>query len=121
MESQQKRKSFITGKLLSFTRTSKSSSDVQYNSRVKPNWVCTSVPSITYLVDHQDSKPQPRQKVSFLAVSEYDYNVLNGFESYISTAGDENVNMKASSYISSVRERFKLERINSERQIYHDQ
>uniref|UniRef100_A0A803KWL8 Uncharacterized protein n=1 Tax=Chenopodium quinoa TaxID=63459 RepID=A0A803KWL8_CHEQI len=115
MDSQQNRKGFIKGKLFSFTRASKSSQNVHYsNNRMRPNLSSASVPSITYLVDHQDFNSQPRQKVS-LFVPEYTYKSVNEFESYFSTVDDENVNMKAASYISSVRERFKLERINSER------
>ncbi|XP_021727663.1 uncharacterized protein LOC110694803 [Chenopodium quinoa] len=114
MDSQHNRKGFIKGKLLSFTRASKSSSNLQYSSRMRPNLSSASVPSITYLVDHQDFNPQPRQKVS-LFVPEYNYKSVNEFESYFSTVDDENVNMKAANYISSVRERIKLERINSER------
>ncbi|KMT09669.1 hypothetical protein BVRB_6g131190 [Beta vulgaris subsp. vulgaris] len=120
MESQHKRRGFLRGKLLSFSRTSKSSASAQYTSRIRPNLSSASVPSITYVVEHQDLKPQPRQKVSYL-VPEYDYNSVNQFESYFSTVADENVNMKAVSYISTVKERFKLERINSERKICRDQ
>lgn len=106
--------------LLSFSRASKAPPSIQYSSRMKPNLSSASAPSITYLVDHQDSKPQPGQKVSFLA-PEYDKKYVNQLDSYFSTVEDENVNMKAANYISSVRESFKLERLNSERKICHGQ
>lgn len=122
MDSQHRRRGFIKGmRLFSFSRASKSCSGVQYTSRMKPSYQSSaSVPPITYLVDHKDTKPKGRPKVSLFVPEYHDSSSFNELESYLSSAGDENVNMKAASYISTVREKFKLERMNSERKISHD-
>ncbi|KAL9241794.1 hypothetical protein vseg_015860 [Gypsophila vaccaria] len=102
---QTKRRSFIKEKLLSFTR----------HPKPNPNPYPDSSAYITYLMAYQDMmQPQPRQALS-VVLPDYGYNNNNksgmsDFESYFTTVADENVNMKASVYISSVRDRLELEK-----------
>lgn len=49
-------------------------------------------------------------------VNRDNHQKLSHFETLF---GDESVDIKAESYISSVQERFKLERVNSERIVRH--
>ncbi|KAM7267504.1 hypothetical protein ACFE04_009670 [Oxalis oulophora] len=104
-----RRGGFIKGKLMAFSRSSNkpSTTNVQYNSKVKP--------FSQSLVHHQDygfSTQVP--KVSFVNVAENNNrDKLNKFERvFASVPIDESVDLKATSYITSVQERFKLEGIN---------
>ncbi|CAN6575150.1 hypothetical protein C1H46_042995 [Malus baccata] len=131
MESNRKRGGFMKGKLMPFYRAAKpiSKTSMQYSSiaiatsEVKPSQATTSPAySVGYTVHGQDyviAAAQPKQKVSFiLPAGAADHHTKNSlikqqyFDHY-GGAGDEDVDMKAASYISSVQERFKLERINS--------
>lgn len=113
MESNRKRKGFIKGKLMPLYRVAKSSSNVPYGSKVlKPNQpsAATATASVGYVVqDYVVAQQKP--KVSFMVQADKNREVSQ-FENLF---GDEMVDDKAASYISSVKERFKLERSNSER------
>ncbi|KAI9177495.1 hypothetical protein LWI28_015941 [Acer negundo] len=126
MESNRKRRvsGFVKGKLLPLYRVAKpSSATMQYStsSKVKPSQSSSATASVGYVVHHQDyliSQPTA-QKVSFIVPDNNNMNnrdkYLSQFETIFGVAGDECVDIKAASYISSVQERFKLERLNSER------
>ncbi|KAJ9152708.1 hypothetical protein P3X46_026243 [Hevea brasiliensis] len=105
MESNSKRSGFMKGELMPFYRSPKpSSSNLQYTCIViKPSQSSPSAPSVGFLVHQEYIIAPPKQNKG------YTYGV----------PGDESVDMKAASYISSVQERFKLEQSNSER-IKHD-
>lgn len=117
MESSRKRRGFMKGKLMTFYRAAKPSSTVQYTSKViKPSQSSPSASSVGYLhvQDYVISGQLPTKKVSFLLPessleSTFDVGAIHG------VACDDAVDTKAATYISSVQERFKLERINSER------
>ncbi|KAG6716238.1 hypothetical protein I3842_04G038700 [Carya illinoinensis] len=97
MEANRKRRGFVKGKLMPFHGSAtKPSSTVQYiSSKVKLN----------------QSSPSTADPLGFLCKYENLYGSL---------AADESVDTKAATYISSVRERFKLERMNSERKKSQD-
>ncbi|KAJ4729483.1 Dynein heavy chain 1, axonemal [Melia azedarach] len=115
MEANRKRRGFIKGKLMPFYRVaSKSSPTVQYSSKVKPNQSSPAAASVGYVI------AQPKPKVSFIVPTHDNNNnnnnnnrdKLSQLEKLYGVVGDESVDSKAASYISSVQERFKLERVN---------
>lgn len=135
MESNRKRRGFMKGKLMPFyrvnskpcstnsnttgTNTSSKQSNMQYmtSSKVKPNQAYPSPSAVGFLVhNHKDyhviatqAQDQPKQKITFIVPpSHADHQQLD-----YNLAGDDMVDMKAAIYISSVQERFKLERVNS--------
>ncbi|KAG2710626.1 hypothetical protein I3843_04G036300 [Carya illinoinensis] len=128
MEANRKRRGFVKGKLMPFHRSAtKPSSTVQYiSSKVKLNQSSPSTADPLGFLVHQDYVvAQPKQKaVSFIVPPDHnnrDLIVLSKYENlYGSLAADESVDTKAATYISSVRERFKLERMNSERKKSQD-
>ncbi|KDP46265.1 hypothetical protein JCGZ_10105 [Jatropha curcas] len=122
MESNRKRRGFMKGKLIPFYRSSKATSTVQYSSKVKPSQSSPSAASVGFVVHQDYIITPPKQKVSFI-VPTADSNrdkYLSQFDKLYGVAGDEGVDIKAATYISSVQERFKLERSNSERIKYDD-
>ncbi|KAJ6734594.1 hypothetical protein OIU79_001796 [Salix purpurea] len=120
MESSRKRKGFMKGKLMLLYRSSSNpSSNVQsYSSKVKPSQNSQTTASVGYVV-HQDymSIPPQKQKVSFILPASDDNrrDKLSHFDKFFGVVGDARIDNKASSYIASVQERFKLERVNSDR------
>ncbi|KAM6549558.1 hypothetical protein CsatB_021234 [Cannabis sativa] len=141
MESNRKRRSFMKSKLMPFYRASSkpssnnynnnnnnnnncSSNTLQYKVMNKPNQSSPSAASVGFLV-HQDYLiTQPKPKVSFVMSSHgggggggggRDSSVVQLEKLYGGVAVDEGVDSKAANYISMVQERFKLERVNSER------
>ncbi|PON61286.1 hypothetical protein PanWU01x14_146630 [Parasponia andersonii] len=120
MESNRKRRGFMKGKLMPFYRATKLNSSttttVQYTSKVKPSQSSPSAASVGFSV-HQDYViAQPKPKVSFILPHESRDSVVQ-LDNLYGMAVDETVDSKAASYIYSVQERFKLERVNSERMI----
>lgn len=119
MESNRKRRGFMKGKLMPFYRAAKPNSStttttVQYTSKVKPSQSSPAAASVGFLV-HQDYViAQAKPKVSFILPAESRDSVVQ-LENLYGVAVDESVDSKAATYISTVQERFKLERINSER------
>ncbi|GMN57491.1 hypothetical protein TIFTF001_026595 [Ficus carica] len=123
----------MKGKLMPFYRaakpssTSSSTSHGQYTSSkvmMKPIISQSTTPSVPasvagFLVP-QDYviSAQPKPKVSFILPDNSGSDSLVQFDNLYGVAVDESVDSKAASYISSVQERFKLERINSERVKY---
>jgi hypothetical protein len=105
MEAIRKRRGFLKGKLMSFHRSAaaKPSSAVQYTSKVKPSQSSPSAASVEFML-------QPKQKVSYVVPADSSH-----YENLYGVAADDAIDMKAGVFISSVQERFKLERVNSER------
>ncbi|KAF8013110.1 hypothetical protein BT93_I1090 [Corymbia citriodora subsp. variegata] len=117
MESGRRCQGFIKAKLgLPFYKAAKlPSSAAQYSSKVTPNQSSPSAAKtrVAFVV-HQDVISQPMvQKVSFI-VPDKGRDSPGQFDKVFSMPSDESVDLKASNYISSVRERFKLDRVNSE-------
>ncbi|KAI3976019.1 hypothetical protein MKX01_016702 [Papaver californicum] len=109
MDSNHKRRGSIKGRIiLSLYRTSPkpTASTFQFSIKVKP----TNTSSEKEFVVPQAST---NKKVAFLKTDK----IVR--DSYVG-AGDNHVDMKASNYISYVQERFKLERVDSERRKYQD-
>ncbi|KAJ6934140.1 hypothetical protein NC652_009471 [Populus alba x Populus x berolinensis] len=94
---------FVRGKQLvkSLFRVTKPSKPVQSCSKVSPSRPCTHVDFPTRQSYY--ANPPSFQKVS-----------TTKLRSFPDSGGDENVDMKAATYISYVRERFKLERADFE-------
>ncbi|KAK3412990.1 uncharacterized protein LOC104419130 [Eucalyptus grandis] len=91
-------------------------SGAQHSSKVMPRQSSplAATAKVAFMV-HQDMISQPKaQKVSFI-VPNKGRDSLGQFDMVFGMPGDETVDLKATNYISSVRERFKLERVNSER------
>ncbi|EXC33380.1 hypothetical protein L484_010790 [Morus notabilis] len=110
----------MKGKLIPFYRAAKPSSTsgtshVQYTSSkaMKPisQSSAPSVPASVGFVVHQD---YVKPKVSFV-LPDNTRDLPVQFDNLYGISVDEGVDTKAATYISSVQERFKLERINSER------
>ena len=94
---------FVRGKQLvkSLFRVTKPSKPVQSSSKVSPSRPCTHV-------DFPTRQSYYANPPSFQQVS------TTKLRSFPDSGGDENVDMKAATYISYVRERFKLERADFE-------
>ncbi|XVF13895.1 hypothetical protein REPUB_Repub09cG0008900 [Reevesia pubescens] len=117
MESNRKRRGFIKGKLTPFYRAAKPAAAVmQYTTKVvKPNQASsTTTNSVSFRV-HQDYMISQPKQVSFIVPVDKNSKNLSQIDNFFGVADDESVDMKAATYISSVQERFKLERNNSER------
>ncbi|KAF5479840.1 hypothetical protein F2P56_000629 [Juglans regia] len=116
MEANRKRRGFIKGKLMSFQRAVKPSSVVQYTSKAKPSQSSPSTASVGFLLHQDYVVSQPKQKVSFIVPADNSRDLISSqYDSLYGIAADETVDTKAATYISSVQERFKLERMKSER------
>ncbi|XVE84174.1 hypothetical protein DITRI_Ditri16bG0148700 [Diplodiscus trichospermus] len=116
MESNRKRRGFIKGKLTPFYRAAaKPAPAMQYTSRVKPNQQGSSATGSVCFRVHQDYLISQPKQVSFLVPADKNRENLSQIDNFFGVAGDESVDLKAATYISSVQERFKLERNNSER------
>ncbi|GAB2278427.1 hypothetical protein Dimus_013111 [Dionaea muscipula] len=121
MDSSGKRRSFLKVKLMpSIYRAVMPSPASHYASKVKskPTPPATSS-SVGYIVN-QDLKPLAVQQVSMILSADDTNESISQVDNYFGAIADERVNMKAANYISSVRERFRLERINSERKAWQD-
>ncbi|KAK6267133.1 hypothetical protein QUC31_017970 [Theobroma cacao] len=86
---------------------------MQYTTKVMPNQTSTTA-SVSFRV-HQDYMVSQPKQVSFILPADKNRENLSQIDNFFGVAGDESVDIKAASYISSVQERFKLERNNSER------
>lgn len=117
MESNRKRRGFMKGKMMNpLYRAAKPSSAVQYSSKIKPSQSCPSTASVGFLVNQDYAfTPPKQQKVSFILPDN-----IGQFDNPFGVAADDSIDLKAARYISDVRERFKLERVNSERNKYQE-
>lgn len=70
------------------------------------------------IMNQEQIFPQPTPKVAFV-VADRNRGLLENFYGG-AAAEDEGVDAKAAKYISSVQERFRLERVNSERKNFQD-
>lgn len=69
------------------------------------------------IVNQEQVFPQPAPKLSYV-MAERNRGRMENF--YGGAVDDEGVDAKAAKYISTVQERFRLERVNSERKNYQD-
>ncbi|KAE8697088.1 hypothetical protein F3Y22_tig00110633pilonHSYRG00026 [Hibiscus syriacus] len=109
MESNRKRRGFLKAKLTPLYRAAKSGSATS----VMPNQASTMTASFSLRV-HQDYKVSQTKQVSFFIPADKKRENLSQIDTFFGVAGDEAVDFKAATYISSVQERFKLERNSSE-------
>ncbi|XP_044503373.1 uncharacterized protein LOC123223938 [Mangifera indica] len=114
MDSSLKRRGFIKGKLVPLYRAAKTASNVQNNSKVmKPSRSAAATASMGYAVHQQKANfvAEPKPKIWFIVQAADNNRKVNHSDNLF---GDEMVDDKAANYIASVKERFKLERTNSE-------
>jgi len=118
MESGRKCGGLIKAKLgLPFYKAAKMpTSAAQYSSKVTPTQSSpsTAMTRVAFVV-HQDKISQPKAQMVSVIVPDKGRDSLAQFDKVFGMPVDESVDLKATNYISSVRERFKLERVNSER------
>ncbi|KAL4332943.1 hypothetical protein GQ457_07G000440 [Hibiscus cannabinus] len=105
MESNRKRRGFLKAKLTPLYRAAKPPS----TTTVMPNQAST----FSFRL-HQDYKVSQPKQVSFFIPADKKRENLSQIDTFFGVAGDEAVDIKAATYISSVQERFKLERNNPE-------
>ncbi|KAJ8771972.1 hypothetical protein K2173_027149 [Erythroxylum novogranatense] len=117
MESNRKRRGILKGKLMPFYRSAKSSTTIQYSNKIMPSQLSSaaSTASVGFVVNQDFLVAPPKQKVSFIVPADNSRDKLSQLDMVYGLPGDESVDMKASTYISNVQERFKLERATSER------
>ncbi|XWS43994.1 hypothetical protein CRYUN_Cryun15aG0007000 [Craigia yunnanensis] len=113
MESNRKCRGFIKGKLTPFYRAAKPAPAMQYTTKVKPNQSSSTKASVSFRV-HQDYMISQPKQVSFIVPADKKRENLSQIDNFFGVTGDDSVDLKASTYISSVQERFKLERNDSE-------
>lgn len=126
MEANRKRsRGFLKGKLtVPFYRQSKPPANTQFGTigstkTTKPNQ-STACPNSVGIVVHQDyAIAQPKPKVTFV-VADNCRDLVSQLEEVYGVVGDESVDSKAALYISTVQERLKLERVNSERKKFQE-
>ncbi|KAB2084757.1 hypothetical protein ERO13_A05G337200v2 [Gossypium hirsutum] len=112
MESNSKRRGFFKGKLTPFYRAVKGVPTRQYSSKVKPNQGSSTSASISFRV-HQDYMISQPKQISYIVPGDKNRENLSQIDNFFGVTGDESVDIKAATYISSVQERFKLETQNS--------
>ncbi|GAB2278420.1 hypothetical protein Dimus_013104 [Dionaea muscipula] len=104
-----KRRGLMKGKLMSSLYRA-AAKQQQQPKKVTPKQLATN--SVEYLVN-QDMKPQPMLQNNIVSrpstSSYYSHDSVGRLSNYFCAVDDERVNMRASNYISSVRERFRLE------------
>ncbi|CAA2955099.1 uncharacterized protein LOC111397730 [Olea europaea var. sylvestris] len=72
-----------------------------------------------FIMNQEQVFPQQTQKVS-IVVHEKGRDSHGKLDNFYCMAGDECIDAKAASYISSVQERFRVEHVNSEREMFED-
>ncbi|KAL2529204.1 Uncharacterized protein Fot_21805 [Forsythia ovata] len=75
-----------------------------------------SATSVGFIVNQDQVFPQQMQKVS-IVIADGSRNSNRKLDNFYGVAGDDGVDAEAAKYISSVQERFRLEHVNSEREI----
>lgn len=117
-----KRRSFPKSKLIkSLYRAAKPSSAAQppYGVESQPSKPKPAGSALGFMIVNQEQVfPQPPPKVAFV-VAERNHDSYGRLENFYSGGngnGDECVDAKAAKYISAVQERFRLERVSSERE-----
>ncbi|XP_028771386.1 uncharacterized protein LOC114728632 [Neltuma alba] len=118
MEFTRKRsRELLKGKLMGLHRGNKASSP---SNKAKPSLSSSSSGTVGH-VAHQDYViAQSKPKVSFVVADNKRSDVVAQLEDIYGVVADESVDTKADLYISRVQERFKLERLNSERMRFQE-
>ncbi|KAG6400685.1 hypothetical protein SASPL_137527 [Salvia splendens] len=114
-----KRRSFSKSNLIkSLYRAAKPSTGAANSSPApSPYEFGVANPAVGFIIVNQEQAyPQPAPKVSFVVAERN----RGRTENFYAAAADEGVDAKAAKYISTVQERFRLERVNSERKNYQD-
>ncbi|KAE8718186.1 hypothetical protein F3Y22_tig00110017pilonHSYRG00129 [Hibiscus syriacus] len=110
MESNRKRRGFLKAKLTPLYRAAKPGSATS----VMPNQASATMTAPFSLWIHRDYNVSQPKQVSFFVPADKKRENLSQIDTFFGVAGDEAVDIKAATYISSVQERFKHERNNSE-------
>ncbi|KAL2529163.1 Uncharacterized protein Fot_21764 [Forsythia ovata] len=76
-----------------------------------------SATSVGFIVNQDQVFPQQMQKVS-IVIADGSRNSNRKLDNFYGVAGDDGVDAEAAKYISSVQERFRLEHVNSEREMF---
>ncbi|KAG2714910.1 hypothetical protein I3760_03G050600 [Carya illinoinensis] len=107
---------FVPGPAPIVLLTKEPSSIVQYTSKLaKPSQSSPSTASVGFQVHQDYVASQPKQKVSLMVPADDSRDLISSqYDSLSGMVADETVDAKAATYISSVQERFKLERMKSE-------
>ena len=117
MEANRKREGVLKRKfVMSLYRAAKPgySTTVNYGSKVKQSPSSSSPASVGFIVNHDYVTHQPKQTVSFAPPPEKIRETYSKFDNfYNSIVADESVDLKATSYISCVQERFRLEWVDA--------
>ncbi|KAG8489714.1 hypothetical protein CXB51_017709 [Gossypium anomalum] len=109
MDSNRKGRGFIKGKLAPLYRAVKPTTAVQCTNKAKPNQGSSTTASVGFRV-HRDYMISQPKKISFVVPADKNRENLSQIDNFFGVVGDESVDIKAATYISSVRERFKLEK-----------
>ncbi|MBA0872836.1 hypothetical protein Goshw_021505 [Gossypium schwendimanii] len=104
MEFNSKRRGFFKGKLTPFYRAVKGVPTRQYSSKVKPNQGSSTSASISFRV-HQDYMISQPKQISYIVPGDKNRENLSQIDNFFGVTGDESVDIKAATYISSVQER----------------
>ncbi|GAB2225990.1 hypothetical protein Droror1_Dr00021772 [Drosera rotundifolia] len=108
MDSNGKLRGFMKAKLRPSIYRAKPSPAAHYTTKVNSKSSSPTTSSVGYVVN-QDMKPQAVQQVSMVLSADDSYDSVGHIDGYFGAIADERVNMRAANYISSVRERFRLE------------
>ncbi|MBA0697717.1 hypothetical protein Goari_021245, partial [Gossypium aridum] len=100
MEFNSKRRGFFKGKLTPFYRAVKGVPTRQYSSKVKPNQGSSTSASISFRVQQDYMISQPKQ-ISYIVPGDKNRENLSQIDNFFGVTGDESVDIKAATYISS--------------------
>ncbi|MBA0781619.1 hypothetical protein Gotri_002526 [Gossypium trilobum] len=103
MEFNSKRRGFFKGKLTPFYRAVKGVPTRQYSSKVKPNQGSSTSASISFRV-HQDYMISQPKQISYIVPGDKNREKFSQIDNFFGVTGDESVDIKAATYISSVQE-----------------
>ncbi|KAK8607332.1 hypothetical protein V6N13_053073 [Hibiscus sabdariffa] len=110
MESTRKSRGFIKGKLSPLYQAVKpAAAAMQYITKVKPSQGSSTKASVDFRVRRDYMISQPK-RISFVVPGDRNRENLSHIDNFFGIVGDESVDIKAATYISSVQERFKLEK-----------
>ncbi|KAE8720149.1 hypothetical protein F3Y22_tig00109916pilonHSYRG00140 [Hibiscus syriacus] len=100
----------IKGKLTPlYTAVKPAASAIQYIIKVKPSQGSSTTASVDFQVRRDYMISQPK-RISFVVPTDKNRENLRHIDNFFGVVGDESVDLKAATYISSVQERFKLEK-----------
>ncbi|KAE8689394.1 hypothetical protein F3Y22_tig00110940pilonHSYRG00510 [Hibiscus syriacus] len=111
MESNSKGRGFIKAKLTPLYRAVKpAAAAMQYIAKVKPNQGSSTTASVDFRLSREDYMISQPKRISFVVPADKNRKNLSHIDNLFGVVGDECVDIKAAAYISSVQERFKLEK-----------